>query len=334
MNVKLVYLSVCKKKLEYFRFLSIMIWAYIVIFITGYEEIFHNFFISVTMFFGAFIGSATPVGGGAIAFPVLTLIKHTPPPIAATYSLAIQSFGMTAASLAIMKRKIEFDKVLLLVSVISGIIGYSASFFFIKNHISPLLLKVFFSSFWLSFGIVLFFTNKMGNNDFKSFRNHRNEIKKIVVFGICSLVGGMITAWVGSSMDVIFFSLAILLFSVEEKIATPTSVIVMASLSLYGTVLNLISNNIPIDVYNYLSSTIPIVIYLAPAGAVFISKRTNAYIRKIVYALIIFQYISTITILYDKKVIFFSLAVVLSSILIILMVKSINKQEESGNERV
>ena len=37
--------------------------------------------------------------------------------------------------------------------------------------------------------------------------------------------------------------IAILFFSVEEKVATPTSVIVMASLSLYGTVLNLISNH-------------------------------------------------------------------------------------------
>ena len=87
MNLKFLYLSVCEHKLECFRFLAIMIWAYIVIFITGFEEVIHCFFMSVTMFFGAFIGSATPVGGGAIAFPVLTLIKHTPPPIAATYSL-------------------------------------------------------------------------------------------------------------------------------------------------------------------------------------------------------------------------------------------------------
>ena len=54
--------------------------------------------ISVLMVFGSFIAGASSEGGGAIAFPGLTLLFNTPPEVARNFSLAIQSIGMSAAS--------------------------------------------------------------------------------------------------------------------------------------------------------------------------------------------------------------------------------------------
>ncbi|WP_428356321.1 hypothetical protein [Methyloprofundus sp.] len=67
-------------------------------------QIIHNYWqVSVTMVFGSIIAGATSEGGGAIAFPVFTKVLHIPPADAKVFSLAIQSVGMVAATVAIMR---------------------------------------------------------------------------------------------------------------------------------------------------------------------------------------------------------------------------------------
>jgi uncharacterized membrane protein YfcA len=49
--------------------------------------------MTVTMVFGSFIGGATAEGGGAVAFPVMTLVLHLTPAIARDFSFLIQCCG-------------------------------------------------------------------------------------------------------------------------------------------------------------------------------------------------------------------------------------------------
>jgi hypothetical protein len=61
----------------------------------------HNFFqyfpthypMSLTMLVGSAIGGATSEGGGAVAFPVMTLVLKLAPAIARDFSLMVQSCG-------------------------------------------------------------------------------------------------------------------------------------------------------------------------------------------------------------------------------------------------
>ena len=61
----------------------------------------HNYFaffpthypMTITMIFGSFIGGATAEGGGAVAFPVMTLVLHLTPSIARDFSFMIQCCG-------------------------------------------------------------------------------------------------------------------------------------------------------------------------------------------------------------------------------------------------
>jgi hypothetical protein len=61
----------------------------------------HNFFknfpthypMSITMIVGSAIGGATSEGGGAVAFPVMTLALHIAPSIARDFSMMVQSCG-------------------------------------------------------------------------------------------------------------------------------------------------------------------------------------------------------------------------------------------------
>ena len=67
-------------------------------------NILENYFMSLTMCLGSFIAGATSEGGGAIAYPVMTLGPwKIAPLIARDFSLMIQSIGMIAAGAAISK---------------------------------------------------------------------------------------------------------------------------------------------------------------------------------------------------------------------------------------
>ena len=60
-----------------------------------------NWQVALTMMFGSMVAGATSLGGGAVAFPVFTKLLEIPFQDAKVFSLAIQSVGMGAASLAI-----------------------------------------------------------------------------------------------------------------------------------------------------------------------------------------------------------------------------------------
>ena len=57
-----------------------------------------RWYMSITMIFGSMVAGATPEGGGAIAFPVMTLALGVKPSVARDFSFMIQSVGMTASS--------------------------------------------------------------------------------------------------------------------------------------------------------------------------------------------------------------------------------------------
>lgn len=134
--------------------LSYMFWA------DKFYLFIDNWFASATMVFGSFIAGATAEGGGAIAFPVFTLLYHIPPAIARNFSLAIQSIGMTSASFIIYKLKIPIEKKVILFVSSGGLIGIILGSIFIAPFIPPKPTKLFFVSLWLAFGYALLLINK------------------------------------------------------------------------------------------------------------------------------------------------------------------------------
>jgi hypothetical protein len=58
-------------------------------------------FMTLTMVAGSFVAGVSSEGGGAVAYPVMTLVFEIEPAVARNFSLAIQSVGMTAAALYI-----------------------------------------------------------------------------------------------------------------------------------------------------------------------------------------------------------------------------------------
>lgn len=95
---------------------------------------------------------------------------------------------------------------------------------------------------------------------------------QMVVFVIVGVVGGVFASYTGAGADALTFIVLTLTFGINEKISTPTTVIIMAINSLVGFFLHgVVSQDIG-AAWNYWLVCVPIVIMGAPLGAFILSK--------------------------------------------------------------
>ncbi len=190
-------------------------------------------FMSVTMVAGSFIAGATSESGGAVAFPVMTLGFGMEPYVARDFSLMIQSIGMVSAALVIMSMRIAVEWRAILYAGLGGAVGVIVGLEWIAPLLSAAFTKVFFVSFWLGFGAALYWIN----------RDRAREVCiRITAFGPGSaallfavgIAGGIVSGLTGSGLDIVTFAVLVLVFSLNEKVATPTSVILMATNTVVG----------------------------------------------------------------------------------------------------
>ncbi|MBU0755780.1 MAG: sulfite exporter TauE/SafE family protein, partial [Planctomycetes bacterium] len=218
------------------------------------------------------------------------------------FSLAIQSIGMTAAAFAIWRCRIPIERNAILYATLGGLIGVvSGTFLIVPLFTVPAYTKMFFVSFWLSFGIALFLINRDRNRviyfrivDFKPLRAGS-------VLVMAGMLGGAVTSITGSGLDIWIFSLLTLRYRISESVATPTSVVLMAFNSIIGFLTHLFLvtppddgiaywfGDIHLEAYHYWLVCIPVVIIGAPAGARFIRNKSRQFVAGMLYAALILQ---------------------------------------------
>ncbi len=254
-------------------------------------------FMSVTMVFGSFIAGATSEGGGAVAFPVMTLLFKIKPLIARDFSLMIQTVGMGAAAFTIFCKKIPIEKRAILISASAGFFGIFLGLK-ISELLPPAYTKMFFASTWLSFAITLFIANR--NSDLKRFDKiqHLNRYSGLLLVG-AGLIGGITSGITGSGIDILTFSILVLFFKVCEKVATPTSVVIMALNAASGFFWKfaVLPSGISAEAWPYWLVCIPIVVLGAPFGAWFIKYRSRHFVIRVLYASILIQYVAALVII-------------------------------------
>lgn len=290
------------KYYKYFTIIIIVVW----LFTMSINELWYLFKnewpISFTMVFGSFIAGASAEGGGAVAFPVFTLLFDMSPYTARNFSFAIQSIGMTSASLLILGKKIPIDKAAIKYCGISGIVGLIVGAFLIADNIPPKEVKLFFVSLWLSFGLVMLF------NTFKKERIVISRIKIeqrkdeiiLILFGF---IGGIISSIFGNGVDIFSFCLLTLYFRLSEKIATPTSVIIMTINTIVGFFIHVfIIKDFGHEVLGYWLVAAPVALLSAPLGAFFISFISRKNIAAFLISLIFIQFITAMIIIKPNNV--------------------------------
>ena len=254
-------------------------------------------FMSLTMVFGSFIAGASSEGGGAVAFPVMTLGFNIAPDVARNFGLAIQSVGMTAASYLIFIRRIKVEHKYLWPVSLGGLIGMVFGTLYVVPLVSAPFAKMLFVSFWLSFGLVLFYVNEVYKRKTNDSLPEFGWSEKITIVFI-GMIGGTISSLLGSGLDIFSFSYVTMRYHLSEKVATPTSVIIMAINAIIGLVLHFfVIKDFGVAEFNYWLVCIPVVIFGAPIGAYFINQRTRGFISKFLYVVILVQFIGALFII-------------------------------------
>jgi uncharacterized membrane protein YfcA len=247
--------------------------------------------ISLTMTMGSFVAGATAEGGAAIAFPVFTKVLHIAPEDARTFGLMIQSVGMSMAALVIIVRKVPIlPRVILWVSI-GGVAGqFLGTFWF---SLGAPYSKILFTFVAAVFGAALAFS-RWGlkwepRASIPSFG--RGSMAMYLAIG---MAGGAFAANTGSGIDIATFIVLTLAIGINEKVSTPTTVIIMAINSVVGFALQgLVVGDLGVA-FNYWLVAIPVVVIGAPLGAFIASYATRDMIIGLLLSLISLELITTI----------------------------------------
>lgn len=256
-----------------------------------------DWYMTLTMVFGSFIAGASSEGGGAIAYPVMTLGFQISPEVARNFSLAIQSIGMTAATLWIFAKRIEIEKTYLGLVMAGGTAGIVLASFYIVPLVAPAYAKMMFVSFWLSFGIALYVINHIRKRDTCTSLASLTVGQKAELLFI-GFLGGTLSAIFGNGIDICSFAYVTLKYNLSEKIATPTSVVLMASNAIVGTLLHfIIFQDMQQEAINYWLVCIPVVMLGAPLGAFLVDKINRISIAYLLYTIILVQFVAALFII-------------------------------------
>lgn len=198
---------------------------------------------AVTMVFGSFVAGSTPQGGGAVAFPVFTKILEIPAEVARTFSLSIQSVGMTAASASILINRRKIDLRAISLAAPASLTGFMLGYFLVTKTDLPFgpsqvpgpYIKVTFTLIVASMAFVTYLGYRVQLLEkIDELPEMNNRMRAVIV--LLGLIGGFASLLVGSGSDVFVYLALVVMVGLSPRVGVATSVIVMTITSLLGLV--------------------------------------------------------------------------------------------------
>lgn len=248
--------------------------------------------IALVMVLGSYVAGATPMGGGTIGFPVLVLLLEFPASIGRNFGLCVQATGMTSAMIFILCRGIPIDRRVIGWTALGGVFGLLVGTFVVVPLVPNAQVKLIFACLWASFGVLTLARNSelcaLDRIPAMSARTVRS------VGSTVGLVGGAMTSLIGVGVDLMLYSVLVLLFRMDLKIAVPTAVSGMAVTSVLGIALHLWIGDIEREVFFSWLAACPIVLVGAPIGAFFVSVISREKTLYFVAVLCLLQFAWTI----------------------------------------
>ena len=247
--------------------------------------------MSLTMVLGSFVAGASAEGGAAVAFPVFTKLLQIPAGEARTFGLMIQAVGMSMAGLVIFIRRIK---------ILPGVIGWVSLGGIVGMVVGSLLVpiplpypKLLFTFVTAAFGVALVLSRWViewqPHNDFQV-----DSWPRRLIFASIGIIGGTFAANTGSGIDTLTFIVLTLAFGINEKVSTPTTVVIMGLNSVVGFLVHgVVMQDIGI-VWEYWLACVPIVILGAPLGAYVAGKVSRDAIIYLLLGLITVELVTTI----------------------------------------
>jgi uncharacterized membrane protein YfcA len=273
--------------------------AYVVVFLLAWLAIVSGFGywvsvrqhwpMSVVMILGSLVAGSTPMGGGTVAFPILVLLFKQPASNARNFALIIQALGMTSAMLFIIGRKVPLPVRVLVGSTGGAAIGFGIGTFLVAPHVQSSLVKLLFACLWMSFGLLTLFRNtEICNLKGKGPGDTPTAELTGLVAG---LIGGTIASMIGVGVEMAVYTVMVLLFRTDLKIAIPTAVSAAALASIEGAALHIYLGDISSQALFDWFAAGPIVIFGAPTGTYLVSVLPRIKVLYFVAFLCVFQFV-------------------------------------------
>ncbi|MEZ5304132.1 MAG: TSUP family transporter, partial [Verrucomicrobiales bacterium] len=249
--------------------------------------------IAAAMAVGSYFAGSTPMGGGTVGFPVLVLLFDGPPALGRDFSFAIQSVGMTSASIFILCSRQRLEWRLLGGSLLGALVGTPLGVLALAPFASDLLVKLLFAVLWASFGVLHFWkVGEIAANFGITPQRRRREFADGILIGL--LGGATVASVTGVGVDMLLYAVMVLLYRADLKIAVPCSVILMAFTSLVGLATkSMFGGGLREGVFENWLAAAPVVALGAPFGALIVAKIGRKPTLILVSALCLLQFVWT-----------------------------------------
>ena len=269
------------------------VWISIVFVGNHWQTLVEHWGIALTMAIGSYAAGSTPMGGGTVGFPVLVLLFGEAPTLGRDFSLAIQSIGMTSATLFILCRRQPIEWPMLRWAVLGSAIGTPIGVLLLAPLVSGLFIKVLFAVVWCSFGVLhLYRVKEFVQHEGLAPGAHRFDRNAGFLVGL--LAGATVSSITGVGVDMVLYAVLVLLCQADLKIAIPTSVIIMTFISLFGLVTKTLFGSLQPGVFENWLGAAPVVILGAPLGAFIVDRIGRTSTLLVVSILCVGQFLWTL----------------------------------------
>ena len=279
----------------FFFWLALFYIGWLILVIAGghTETVLLHWPMAVAMALGSYVAGSTPMGGGTVGFPVLVLLMDLPASLGRDFSFAIQSVGMTSASIYILCKRQELEWPMLRAACVGALVGTPVGILFVAPLASDLFIKLLFATMWCSFGVLhLRRINEI--TSYEGMTPHDVSFDHRVGFAVGLLGSLSIASITGVGIDMMIYMVLVLWCHADLRIAIPTSVVLMAFTSLVGVAAKAVFGDFqPGTLENWLAAA-PVVAVGAPFGAMMVSRIGRRPTLLIVAILCVLQFAWTL----------------------------------------
>lgn len=241
------------------------VWAWLVVGQDLWATALEHWPMAAAMAVGSYAAGSTPMGGGTVGFPILVLLFDQPAQLGRDFSFAVQSIGMTSAAIFILARRQPLAWAMLKGAVLGAAIGTPLGIFLVAPWIPALLIKIVFAVLWGSFGILhLWRIREIAGHEGMTDFSERWDQRVGFVAGLLSCATLVSVSGVG--VDMVLYTVLVLVCRADLKIAIPTSVIIMAFSSTLGILTKVAFTGVQPGVFENWLAAAPVVALGAPLG--------------------------------------------------------------------
>ncbi|MDF1751716.1 MAG: sulfite exporter TauE/SafE family protein [Verrucomicrobiales bacterium] len=250
--------------------------------------------MAAAMAAGSYAAGSTPMGGGTVGFPILVLLFNQPAELGRDFSFAVQAIGMTSASIFILARRQPLAFAMLKGAIAGVSLGVPIGIFLIAPYIPALWIKLTFAVVWGSFGLLhLWRIGEISSHDGMTEFDEHWDIRVGIVAGF--LAGATVVAVSGVGVDMVLYTVLVLVCRADLKIAIPSSVIIMAYASVIGILTKLLFTGVQPGVFGNWMAAAPVVALGAPLGVFVVTLIGRKPTLIVVAVLCVAQLIWTLT---------------------------------------